>query len=59
MMGSRQGAQGALFHEISLESHVPVDHPIPSIDRFVDIGDIRRHITHSIARQFGPPSTRS
>lgn len=44
MMGSRQVAQGALFYEFSLENHVPFDHLIRSIDRFVDLGDIRRHL---------------
>ncbi len=45
MMGSRQVAQGALFYEFSLENHVPVDHFIRSIDRFVDLGDIRWHLS--------------
>lgn len=44
MMGSRQVAQGALFYEFSLENHVPFDHLIRSIDRFVDLGDILRHL---------------
>jgi len=43
-MGSRQVAQGALFYEFSLEEHVPQDHLIRAIDRFVDLGGIRRHL---------------
>ena len=41
MMGPRQVAQGALFYEFSLERHVPEDHLLRSIDRFVDLGDVR------------------
>jgi transposase len=44
MMGSRQVAQGALFYEFSLEDHVPPDHLLRSITRFVDLGDIRHHL---------------
>lgn len=44
MMGSRQVALGALFHEFSLEDHVPQDHLIRAIDRFVDLGGIRQHL---------------
>jgi transposase len=44
MMGSRQVAQGALFYEFSLEDHVPEDHLIRAIDRFVDLGGIRQHL---------------
>ena len=44
MMGSRQVAQGALFYEFSLEDHVPQDHLIRAIDRFVDLGGIRQHL---------------
>ena len=44
MMGPRQEAQSALFYEFSIESHVPQDHLLRSIDRFVDLGDIRRHL---------------
>jgi transposase len=44
MMGPRQVAQGALFYEFSLEDHVPQDHLLRSIDRFVDLGDMRRHL---------------
>ena len=36
MMGPRQEAQPALFYEFSLEDHVPQDHLLRSIDRFVN-----------------------
>ena len=44
MMGNRQAAQAALFYEFSLESHVPSDHLLRSIDRFVALDGLRRDL---------------
>ena len=44
MMGPRQVAQGALFYEFSIEDHVPADHLLRAMDRFVDLGDMRLHL---------------
>ncbi|MFK7764186.1 MAG: transposase, partial [Roseobacter sp.] len=44
MTGPRQEAQAALFYEFSLEDHVPRDHLLRSIDRFVDLRDIRQYL---------------
>ena len=44
MMGPRQVEQGSLFYEFSLETHVPADHLLRAIDRFVDLGDLRREL---------------
>src|SRR5579859_7592729 len=44
MMGERQVEQEALFYEFSLERHVPVDHLLRAIDRFVDLSSIREHL---------------
>ena len=44
MMGPRQEAQSALFYEFSIEDHVPKDHLLRSIDRFVDLSDLRKHL---------------
>jgi transposase len=41
MMGKRRVDQGALFYEFSLEQHVPADHLLRAIDRFVDLTDLR------------------
>jgi transposase len=41
MMGPRQVAQGALFYEFSIEDHVPADHLLRRIDRFVDLSGVR------------------
>src|ERR1700691_486416 len=42
MMGCRQVEQAALFYEFSFERHVPADHLLRSIDRFVELGELRR-----------------
>ncbi len=44
MMGPRQVDQAALFYEFSLERHVPASHLLRSIDRFVDLSDLRRDL---------------
>src|SRR5918997_5754267 len=44
MMGPRQVEQGALFYEVSLDTHVPADHLLRSIDRFVDLTSLRRQL---------------
>ena len=44
MMGPRKGEQGALFYEFSLDGHVPADHLLRSIDRFVDHSGLRRQL---------------
>ena len=41
MMGERRVDQGSLFYEFSLERHVPADHLLRAIDRFVDLTDLR------------------
>jgi transposase len=45
MMGERQVAQEALFYTFSIERHVPADHMLRAIDRFVDLGDLRRELS--------------
>ena len=44
MMGDRKVDQVALFYEFSLERHVPSDHLLRSIDRFVDLSGVREHL---------------
>ena len=55
MLGPRQEAQAALFYEFSLEDHVPQDHLLRSIDRFVDLSSIRAHLADFYS-QTGRPS---
>src|ERR1700722_15627712 len=44
MMGPRQVEQGVLFYNFSLDGHVPADHLLRSIDRFVDLSELRREL---------------
>jgi transposase len=44
MMGHRQDEQAALFYGFSLEKHIPADHLLRSIDRFVELGELRREL---------------
>jgi hypothetical protein len=37
MMGERRIDQAALFYQFSPERHVPADHMLRAIDRFVDL----------------------
>jgi transposase len=41
MMGERQVRQDAFFYEFSLERHVPSEHLLRSIDRFVELDGVR------------------
>jgi transposase len=44
MMGERRGGQDALFYEFSLERHVPAEHLLRLIDRFVELDVVRREL---------------
>jgi len=44
MMGERLVRQEALFVGFSLEDQVPADHLVRSIDRFVELSSLRRHL---------------
>ena len=44
MMGERTVAQEALFYSFNLERYVPADNLLRSIDRFVDLSDIRERL---------------
>src|SRR5665647_3055560 len=44
MMGERRVAQEPLFYEFSLDRHVPADHLLRAIDRFVDLSEMREHL---------------
>jgi hypothetical protein len=59
MMGHRQVEQAALFYAFSLEKHVPPDHFLRSIDRFVELGEVRESWQRSTARRAGPRSIRN
>jgi transposase len=44
MMGERTVAQEPLFYAFSLEKHVPSDHILRSVDRFVDLSGLREQL---------------
>jgi|GEM_PF-971939 len=44
MMGERRVNQAALFYTFSLEDHVPANHLLRSIDRFVELEGLRAHL---------------
>ena len=44
MMGERTVLQEALFYSFNLDRHVPMDHLLRSVDRFVDLSGIREHL---------------
>ena len=44
MLRPWQEAQAALFYAFSLEDHVPQNHLLRLIDRFVDLNGIRAHL---------------
>ncbi len=43
-MGERQVHRDELFYEFSLERHVPTEHLLRSIDRFVELDGVRREL---------------
>jgi hypothetical protein len=44
MMGERRVMQEALFYGFSLERHVPDEHLLRKIDRFVDLSGLRTYL---------------
>ena len=44
MMGRQAGAQDQLFYSFNLDNHVPADHLLRRIDRFLDLRELRRHL---------------
>lgn len=44
MMGERTVMQGALFDSFRIEDHMPQDHLLRPVDRFVDLSGIREHL---------------
>jgi transposase len=44
MMGQRSGNQDRLFYSFNLDEHVPADHMLRSIDRYLDLTDLHKHL---------------
>ena len=44
MMGQQASGQDRLFYSFNLEEHIPQDHLLRGIDRFLDLRDLRAHL---------------
>lgn len=55
MMGQQAGAQDQLFYSFNLDEHVPSDHLLRGIDRFLDLSELRSHLAPSYSHT-GRPS---
>jgi len=44
MMGQQGGNQDRLFYSFNLDTHVPSDHLLRGVDRFLDLGELRGHL---------------
>ncbi|OGI50197.1 MAG: transposase [Candidatus Muproteobacteria bacterium RIFCSPHIGHO2_12_FULL_60_33] len=45
MMGHHSGNQNRLFYSFHLDDHVPPNHLLRGIDRFLDLSDLRQHLS--------------
>ena len=50
-MGERQVMQEGLFYGFSIERHVPDNHLLRKIDRFVDLTGLRTYLERTTARR--------
>ncbi len=55
MMGSQGSTQEQLFYSFSLEDQIPRNHLLRGIDRFLDLGELRKHLA-SFYSHTGRPS---
>jgi transposase len=46
MMGQGKGGEKRLFYSFNLDDQVPANHLLRGIDRFLDLGGLRRHLAH-------------
>ena len=44
MMGQQQGGQESLFYSFNIEDHVPQNHLLRGIDRYLDLGELLQHL---------------
>jgi len=45
MMGQQSDSQKKLFYSFNLEDHVPQNHLLRGIDRYLDLSDLRQHLS--------------
>jgi transposase len=44
MMGCRTGSQDQLFYSFNLDEHIPQNHLLRSMDRCLDLSELRQHL---------------
>lgn len=45
MMGQQASGQDKLFYSFNLEDHVPANHLLRGIDQYLDLRDLRQHLS--------------
>jgi transposase len=55
MLGQHGGDQRPLFYSFNLDDHIPADHLLRGIDRFLDLQSLRQHLA-PFYRHTGRPS---
>ena len=55
MMGQQAGDQAQLFYSFNLDQHIPPDHLLRGIDRFLDLSDLRQRLAPFYS-EIGRPS---
>jgi transposase len=45
MMGHQQGGQEKLFYAFNLDEQIPQDHLLRQIDQFLELGELRQHLS--------------
>jgi transposase len=55
MMGNQGGGQERLFYSFNLEDHVPRDHLLRGVDRFLDLSELREHVGAFYSHTGRPP----
>ena len=49
MMGQKPDGQKRLFYSFNLDDHVPSDHSLRGVDRFLDLGQLHQHVLSTAA----------
>jgi transposase len=44
MMGSQTHGQERLFYSFNLDDHIPSNHLLRGVDRFLDLDELREHL---------------
>ena len=44
MMGSQMSGQERLFYSFNLDDHIPSNHLLRGVDRFLDLSELREHL---------------